>query len=139
MNRRLTCYLSALLIAGGILSTLTVCAGAQTDDEIRLLIAKAGEAKDYPDAAVVAVFDRMDVTVEESGLAHYRRHTLAKILTDAGALQQAALRFDYDPASNFIDVESVRIFRKWHIWIIYPFLKCFVCSLVKMYILSPIC
>ncbi len=112
MNRRLTCYLSALLIAGGILSTLTVCAGAQTDDEIRVLIAKAGEAKDYPDAAVVAVFDRMDVTVEESGLAHYRRHTLAKILTDAGALQQASLRFDYDPASNFIDVESVRIFRK---------------------------
>jgi hypothetical protein len=91
---------------------LTLCAWAQTDDELRLLIAKAGEAEDYADAAVVAVIDRMDVTVEESGLAHYRRHTLTKILTDAGALEKAVLRFDYDPASNFIDVESVRIFRK---------------------------
>ena len=112
MNRRLTNYLSAILIAGGIVSALTAFVRAQTDDEIRLLIAKAGEAKDYPDAAVVAVFDRMNVSVEESGLAHYRRHTLTKILTDKGALQQAALRFDYDPASNFISVESVRIFRK---------------------------
>ena len=47
-----------------------------------------------------------------AGLAHYRRHTLTKILTDEGALAKAALRFDYDPASNFIDVESIRIFRK---------------------------
>ena len=60
----------------------------------------------------VAVFEKIDVTVEETGLAHYRRHTLTKILTDEGALAKAALRFDYDPASNFIDVESIRIFRK---------------------------
>ena len=112
MNRRLMCWLFAFVVAAGILCALTAGAGAQTDEELRLLIAKAGEAKDYPDAAVVAVFDRMDVTVVESGLAHYRRHTLTKILTDAGALEKAALRFDYDPASNFIDVESVRIFRK---------------------------
>ncbi len=116
MNRRLTCCLSVLVIAGAVLSAQAVSAGAQagarTDDEMRALIAKAGEAEDYTDAAVVAVFDRMDVAVEESGLAHYRRHTLTKILTDAGALEKAALRFDYDPASNFIEVESVRIFRK---------------------------
>jgi hypothetical protein len=101
-----------LLIAGGILVALTACAAAQTDGEIRSLIATAGDAKDYPDAAVVSVFDRMDVTVEESGLAHYRHHTLTKILTETGVLQQAALRFDYDPASNFINIESIRIFRK---------------------------
>jgi hypothetical protein len=97
----------ALLLAG-----LAAGAFAQPDAEIRSLIAQAGEAKDYPDAGFVGVFENTDVTVEESGLAHYRRHTLTKILTDEGALAKAALRFDYDPASNFIDVESVRIFRK---------------------------
>ncbi|MDD4857039.1 MAG: DUF3857 domain-containing transglutaminase family protein [Candidatus Krumholzibacteria bacterium] len=112
MNRRFTSMVCALLLAGGALLVLTACAAAQTDDEVRSLIAKAGDAAGYPDAGVVSVFDRLDVTVEESGLAHYRRHTLTKILTNDGALQQAALRFDYDPASNFIDVESIRIFRK---------------------------
>ncbi|MGD1047415.1 MAG: DUF3857 and transglutaminase domain-containing protein [Candidatus Krumholzibacteriaceae bacterium] len=112
MNRLLTFSVPALVIAGGVLLVLTACAAAQTDGEMRSLIAAAGDAKDYHDAAVVSVFDRMDVTVEESGLAHYRHHTLTKILTMAGALQQAALRFDYDPASNFINVESIRVFRK---------------------------
>jgi hypothetical protein len=112
MSRRLKYHVSAVLVAGGILLALSARAGAQTDDEMRSLIAKAGEAKSYPGADVVSVFDRMDVTVEESGLANYRRHTLTKILTESGALQLAALRFDYDPASNFIDVERVRIFRK---------------------------
>lgn len=101
--------ISAIALALAILAAGAV---AQTDEEIRALIAKAGEAKDYPGAGFVAVFEKIDVTVEETGLAHYRRHTLVKILTDDGALAKAALRFDYDPASNFIDVESIRIFRK---------------------------
>jgi hypothetical protein len=107
LNHALTISAIALLLA-----ILAAGAFAQTDDEIRALVAKAGEAKDYPDAGFVAVFEKIDVTVEETGLAHYRRHTLTKILTDQGALAKAALRFDYDPASNFIAVEGVRIFRK---------------------------
>jgi transglutaminase-like putative cysteine protease len=95
-----------------LLASLAAGVFAQTDDEIRALVSKAGEAKDYPEAGFVAVFERIDVTVEETGLAHYRRHTLTKILTDEGALAKAALRFDYDPASNFIAIESARIFRK---------------------------
>ncbi len=103
----LTMFALALLLAmlaGGV--------AAQTDDDIRALVSKAGEAKDYPEAGFVAVFEKIDVTVEETGLAHYRRHTLTKILTGEGALSKSALRFDYDPASNFIAIESVRIFRK---------------------------
>jgi transglutaminase-like putative cysteine protease len=95
-----------------LLAILAAGAFAQTEDEIRALVAKAGDAKDYPDAGFVAVFEKIDVTVEETGLAHYRRHTLTKILTGEGALAKAALRFDCDPASNFIDIESIRIFRK---------------------------
>jgi transglutaminase-like putative cysteine protease len=106
-RRVLTAAAIALLLAG-----LAAGAFAQTDAEVRSLVAKAGDAKDHPDAGFVAVFENTDVTVEETGLAHYRRHNLTKILTDEGALAKAALRFDYDPASNFIDVESVRIFRK---------------------------
>jgi hypothetical protein len=104
--------LGVLIAATGLFAVLSGVASAQTDDEIRTLIAKAGEAKDYSDAAVVAVFERIDVTVEESGLAHYRKHSVTKILTEKGALERSALRFDYDPASNAIDVESVRVFRK---------------------------
>lgn len=111
MSDRLKC---ALTISAAALALAILAAGAlaQTDDEIRALVAKAGEAKDYPEAGYIAVFEKIDVTVEETGLAHYRRHTLTKILTDGGALAKAALRFDYDPASNFIAIESVRIFRK---------------------------
>lgn len=85
--------------------------GNENDDTIRTLIKAAGEAADYPGAAIVRVFDRTDVDVEESGLSHTRHYTVTKILTDAGCLDQAALRFDYDPTSNFVDIRSVRIFR----------------------------
>ena len=84
---------------------------AQTDSEIRELIGRAGDSKDYPGASKVTVFDMTDVDVEDSGLAHVRRHTLTKILTLRGVLDEAVQRFNYDPASNFIRVESIRIFR----------------------------
>ena len=97
--------------AAALVAVLAASAAAQTDDEIRAAIAEAGDSKDHPGAAFVSVFERTDVTVEETGLAHYRRHNLTKILTAKGALDRAALRFDYDPASNFIEVERVRVFR----------------------------
>jgi len=87
-------------------------APAQTDDEVRALIAKAGEAKEFPHASFCAVFEHTDVTVEESGLAHFRRHNLYKVLTDRGALDLAVTRLDYDPASNLLEPQSIRIFRK---------------------------
>ena len=102
----------ALLVAAGVLVVCSAGVSAQTDDEIRALVAKAGESKDYPGAGYAAVLEKTDVTVEESGLAHYRRYNITKILTERGALERAALRFDYDPASNMIEVEGVRIFRK---------------------------
>jgi transglutaminase-like putative cysteine protease len=112
MFHRLTCRLWILPAVAIALCLFAASATAQTDDEIRVLIAKAGTAADYPGADVVSVFDRMDVTVEESGLAHYRRHTLTKVLTEGGALAQAALRFDYDPASNLVEIRAIRVFRK---------------------------
>lgn len=109
--RALAAAVLAAALAACAVFGLPADAAAQTDDEIRALVGKAGESKDHPGAGFVSVFEKTDVTVEETGLAHYRRHTVAKILTAAGALERAALRFDYDPASNFIEIESVRIFR----------------------------
>ena len=83
MSDRLKCALTISAVALA-LAILAAGAFAQTDDEIRALVAKAGEAKDYPEAGYVAVFEKIDVTVEETGLAHYRRHTLTKMLTDGG-------------------------------------------------------
>ncbi len=85
---------------------------AQSVDEIKRLIADAGDSGDYPGSDILYVFDRMDVTVEESGLAHFRSCKLIKVLTERGALREGVLRFDYDPSSNFIDVERVRVFRR---------------------------
>jgi Domain of Unknown Function with PDB structure (DUF3857)/Transglutaminase-like superfamily len=104
--------LVAIVIAAASCFLAGESAFAQTDDGIRELIKKAGDSKDYPGAPFVAVFEKTDVTVEESGLAHYRRHMLTKILTEKGALDRAVLRFDYDPASNYVRVESIRVFRK---------------------------
>jgi len=84
----------------------------QTDEELWRMIKEAGDSSDYPASDVLYIFDRVDVTVEKTGLAHYRRHRLIKVLTNKGALKEGVMRFDYDPSSNLIEIESIRIFRK---------------------------
>lgn len=103
-----------ILLAGIAVSTALMLqsACAQTDEEIRSLIEDAGGEDEYPGASRVVVFERADVDVEENGLAHVRRHIVRKVLSDEGILEEAVQRFDYDPASNFIRIESIRIFRQ---------------------------
>ncbi len=84
---------------------------ADDDETIARLIAAAGSGEDYPDADIVVVFDRTEVEVEESGLSHVHTHVVTKILTDDGARDQAFRRFDYDPASQLIEVRAVRVHR----------------------------
>lgn len=66
----------------------------------------------YEGADQVTVFDSTIVDVEESGLSHITIHTLTKALTPAGAIDQAAHRFDYDPASNMIELKKAAIHRQ---------------------------
>ncbi|MBN2492301.1 MAG: DUF3857 domain-containing protein [Planctomycetes bacterium] len=82
-----------------------------SDAELRALIAAAGDARQHPGAGAVIVLDRTGVRVEPSGLAHFERRFVAKVLTEAGALAYARLRFDYDPMSNTVEVRSVRLLR----------------------------
>ncbi|MFH1010280.1 MAG: DUF3857 and transglutaminase domain-containing protein [bacterium] len=81
-------------------------------DPLRHLIEAAGDAKKYPDAAAVVVFDSTIIRMEPSGLSHVVSRTLTKILTADGIKNLRALRFEYDPASNTIEVRRVAIHRK---------------------------
>ncbi|MBN1163890.1 MAG: DUF3857 and transglutaminase domain-containing protein [Candidatus Krumholzibacteriota bacterium] len=87
-------------------------AWAQTEAEVWEMLAGTGGPADYPEASCLVVLDKTDIEVEESGLSHIRKYELFKIITEQGAREEAVRRFDYDPASNFIRVESIKIFRK---------------------------
>ncbi len=82
------------------------------NDPLRSLIDAAGDAKKYPDAAAVVVFDSTVIRMEPSGLTHVVSRTLTKILTAEGIKNFRAMRFDYDPASNMIEVRYARVHRK---------------------------
>ncbi|MCB9513017.1 MAG: DUF3857 domain-containing transglutaminase family protein [Candidatus Krumholzibacteriia bacterium] len=59
----------------------------------------------------LVLFDRERVIVEDSGLSHRHRHRFVKVLTADGALALRALRFDYDPASNTLELRGIRVHR----------------------------
>ena len=76
------------------------------------LIAAAGDAADHPEANSVVVFDRTDVTMEDSGLSHVTNHVLTKILTPDGAIDQSCQYFEYDPATQLIELRRVAVYRR---------------------------
>jgi transglutaminase-like putative cysteine protease len=80
-------------------------------EDLRALIEAAGSRDDNDDAEVVVVLDRTRVLVEDSGLAHYRRRRVLKALSEKGATELATLRFDYDPASNQVELTGARVYR----------------------------
>ncbi len=75
------------------------------------LIKKAGDAKKYPNANYLIVFDSTQVDVKETGLSYNNIHKLYKVLSQKGATQLNHLRFDYDPLSAFIEIKEVKIYR----------------------------
>jgi transglutaminase-like putative cysteine protease len=108
--------LLGLLLAGAVAfapgaagATAADAGPAATDPAV--LIAAAGSAADYPDADAVVVFDSTKVDVEPTGLSHVVNRRLVKILTPAGARRQAFQRFNYDPATQLIEVRRVAIWR----------------------------
>ena len=69
-------------------------------------------AENYPDSPAVTVYDSTRTEIEPSGLSHVTRHVLVKLLTEKGASDHASMRFDYDPASNTIEVKDLVIHRR---------------------------
>ncbi len=83
---------------------------------VATLVAEAGTTDDYPDAATVTVLDRTTSDVEESGLAHVDNRVVIKVLTRAGAVATGTQRFDYDPATQLIEIRTVRVHRADGTW-----------------------
>ena len=77
--------------------------------EIRALLDRAGGRNRWKGAHVVTAWDSLVVQVEETGLGHTRVHKIIKILDREGAVSHSVLRFNYDPASNLVDVKKVRV------------------------------
>ena len=83
-------------------------------DEKTLLkiIEDAGTAKDYDGASQVYLLDEADVYVQSSGLATTKSCQLIKILDESGIKNKSVLRWEFDPDTYRITIESVRIHRK---------------------------
>jgi transglutaminase-like putative cysteine protease len=79
-------------------------------EEALQMLAEA-DASPYEGADRLVLFDRTVVDVEETGLSHVYHHRFVKVLEFDGALARRVLRFDYDPASNMIEIRAVRIHR----------------------------
>ncbi len=79
-----------------------------------LLAAEADETGDdwVGDADRLVLLDHEVVIVEDSGLSHRHRHRFVKVLEPAGALALRSLRFDYDPASNTLELRGLRVHRE---------------------------
>lgn len=69
------------------------------------------EKDDFEDADRVALFDHTLVEMEETGLSHRYEHRLVKVMNGDGAKALRAIRFDYDPASNMIEIVAARVHR----------------------------
>ncbi len=82
-----------------------------TEEKIKELIAAAGEAEDYDNAAIVYVLDEADVYVQDSGLAITESCRVIRILTDEGIRAQSVLRFEFDPDTYRVTIKSVRVHR----------------------------
>jgi len=72
---------------------------------------EADLAEDWKSGDLVTLFDSTRVEVELSGLTHRYHRRLVKVMSEAGGRQMASIRFDYDPASNLIEIRRVRIHR----------------------------
>lgn len=92
-----------------LLGALVLLAAAATAQDTTLTAAIA--AAHHDDADLIVVFDRTTSDVEDSGLTHVVNHRLVKVLTDKGALELRTQRFDYDPASQLIEVRRARVHR----------------------------
>jgi hypothetical protein len=110
MHKHLTLSLILLFLLLGCLSAFAQTSPAPSP--YKDLMAAAGDAKDYEGQDLVLVFDSTYVDVDSTGLSHKRMHTLNKVLTPAGIAKLRAARFDYDPASNKIELLGARVHRK---------------------------
>lgn len=98
--------LSLILSAAGVLPA----AAAAPDDDVRARLSKAGDAQKY-DADVVVVLDETGMTVRPNGIGEARMRRIVKVLRDGGIRSQSVHRFDFDPTTNTLELNRVRVHR----------------------------
>jgi hypothetical protein len=81
------------------------------DPEVAARLLTDADGSEFSDADRLIIFDRDLVQVEDTGLGHRYKHRFVKVIDDSGTLPLRAIRFDYDPSSNFIQVIGVRVHR----------------------------
>ncbi|MCG3139089.1 MAG: hypothetical protein HJJLKODD_02967 [Phycisphaerae bacterium] len=101
------------LMAFVLVCSWTVVVHAQppqpaTEAEINELLSRSKE-KEWGSATLLYVLDEADVYVQSSGLATTKSCQLIRLLTPAAVKSQSVLHFDFDPASNRVTVEQVRV------------------------------
>ncbi|MBN2175600.1 MAG: DUF3857 and transglutaminase domain-containing protein [Bacteroidales bacterium] len=96
------------VILAMILSGISVWA----NPDIKEMITKSGDAKDYPGKSELIIFDSTRVDVQETGLSYVFMHKLVKILTAEGAKNNAIIKIGYDPLSAYVEIRGARIYHK---------------------------
>ncbi len=89
--------------------SLILFSAEPTNDTISLL--KSVDKAKYPDADAVVVLDKTKVDVEESGLSHVNKKFIIKVMTEDGCKNYSTYRLDYDPASSYAEIKSIKIYR----------------------------
>lgn len=84
---------------------------ALSDSEVFEILKKSKGKEAYPEQHVVVVTSRTYVSVEESGLSHNTERRVLKVLDSDGIPDASVLRFDYDPATQFISLKWVKIYK----------------------------
>ncbi len=80
-------------------------------DPVSDLIKNSGNAKDYPAAGKLIIFDSTFSDVQETGLTYVYTHKLYKVLTAKGALDLRTITYGYDPLSAYVEIRKVLIHR----------------------------
>jgi hypothetical protein len=107
--------LAAFMLAAPVLgATAAAAPRAPTllDPEEAVETLAGADASPYEGADRLVLFDRTEIDVEETGLSHVYHHRFVKVLEPDGALALRAKRFDFDPASNMIEIVAVRLHRE---------------------------
>jgi len=83
-----------------------------TEEEIKELIAAAGDTEDYEKADLIYVLDEADVYVQKTGLATTEACQVVKVLTDGGVKSQSVLRWEFDADTYRITIVGARVHRQ---------------------------
>lgn len=98
-------FLAVLLC---LFQMLVFCQNSQ--DSVQNLL-NSIKKEQYPDTNAVIALDETNVDVEESGLSHVYKRQIIKILTEDGCRDYSTFRLDYDPASSYAEIKSIKVFR----------------------------